>query len=209
MKKQAFALVKVVAYFRSYILNTLVKYYVPHLLVKMTLNQTLREGRWANWLAKLQEYDIEVRPLKVVKGQGLCKLIVGIDDVNLSPQAINVAQDYQNDWYKDLVAYLKSGKFPISMSSKEKIYLKMKENSYVLVSGVLFRRNYDGVLLRCFLVEKIHKILKEMHEGVCGGHFSPKVSTHCIIRVGYYWPTNFKDSYSFIRKCLEYQKFSR
>ena len=39
----------------------------------------------------------------------------------------------------------------------------------MLVSGVLFRRNYDGVLLRCFPIEKNHGILKEMHEGVCGG----------------------------------------
>ena len=92
------------------------------------------------------------------------------------------------------------------MSSKEKRALKMKANSYVFVLGVLFRRNCDGVLLRCLHVEKTREILKEMHEGVCGGHFRPKVTPHCIIRVGYYWSTIFKDSYSFIRKCPACQK---
>jgi hypothetical protein len=52
--------------------------YVPYPPIKMMLSQQLREGRWANWLAKLQEYDIEIKPLKVVKGQGLCKLLVGL-----------------------------------------------------------------------------------------------------------------------------------
>jgi hypothetical protein len=47
--------------------------------VKMLLNQQLREGKWENWLAKIQEYDIEIKPLRAVKGQGLCKLMIGID----------------------------------------------------------------------------------------------------------------------------------
>ena len=75
----------------------------------------------------------------------------------------------------------------------------MQANSYVLISGILFKTNFDGVLLRCFPNEKSHEILKEMHEGACGGHFSPKVILNRIIKVGYYWPTIFKDSYALIR----------
>jgi hypothetical protein len=41
-------------------------------------------------------------------------------------------------WYKDVVMYLKSQQFLVEMSSKERIYLKMKTNQYVLVSGILF-----------------------------------------------------------------------
>jgi hypothetical protein len=43
------------------------------------LNHQLREGKWENWLANIQEYDIEINPLKAVKGKGLCKLIVDGD----------------------------------------------------------------------------------------------------------------------------------
>lgn len=62
----------------------------------------------------------------------------------------------------------------------------MKENAYVLVSGIHFRRNYDDFLLRCLPVEKTHEILKGIHEGVCVGHFPPKVIAHRIIKDGYY-----------------------
>ena len=110
-------------------------------------------------MSKLQEYDIEVRSLKAIKGQGLCKFITRIDAVNLLTKVVAIAQGYQNDWYKNLVACLKIGKFTIMMSSKEKRPLKTKENSYVLVSRILFRRNYDGVILRCLPIKKNHDIL--------------------------------------------------
>jgi hypothetical protein len=42
--------------------------YVPYPQIKIMLSQQLREGRWDKWLAKLQEYDIEIKPIKVVKG---------------------------------------------------------------------------------------------------------------------------------------------
>ena len=72
------------------------------------LSQPLREGRCANWLEKLQEFNIEVRPMKVVKGQGICNLMSDIDAVNLSipPPGIDCTLNYRNYWYRHLVLYL-------------------------------------------------------------------------------------------------------
>ena len=72
------------------------------------------------------------------------------------------------------------------MSSREKRALKIKQNSYVLISGIMFRRNYDGVMLRCLLVQETHEILEEMYEGMCGVNFSPKATSCHIIRSRYY-----------------------
>jgi hypothetical protein len=82
LEKQALSLVKYLAHFRIYILNSHVISYAPSSPVKMLLNQQLREGKWANWLEKIQEYDIEIKPLKAIKGQGLCKLMVNGDSVD-------------------------------------------------------------------------------------------------------------------------------
>jgi hypothetical protein len=65
-----------------YIFNSHVIAYVPSSSVKMLVNQQLREGKWANWLEKIKEYDIEFKPLKDIKGQGLCKLIGNGDSVD-------------------------------------------------------------------------------------------------------------------------------
>ena len=60
------------------------------------------------------------------------------------------------------------------MSSREKRALKIEANSYVLISRILFKSDFDGVLLRCLRAERTHEILKEMHEGAYGWHFSPQ-----------------------------------
>jgi hypothetical protein len=42
----------------------------------------LREEKCENWLAKIQEYDIEVKPFKEFKGHGLCKFIANSDSLD-------------------------------------------------------------------------------------------------------------------------------
>jgi hypothetical protein len=209
LEKQALSLVKAVVHFWTYILNSHVIAYVPSSPVKMILNQQLREGKWANWLEKIQEYDIEIKPLKEVKGQGLCKLIANNDSLD-GMISISVGEPMaDSEWYRDIIFYLRSGQFPVTMNPKERRTLKMKSSQYVMIADILFRRNYDGILLRCVDERKAQELMKEFHEGICGGHFLPTTTTHKIIRVGFYWPSIFKDSYATIRKCVSCQQFSR
>jgi hypothetical protein len=94
------------------------------------------------------------------------------------------------------------------MNPKERRTLKMKVNQYVLIADILFRRNFDGILLRCIDENQAQELIREFHEGICGGHFAPTATTHKIIRAGFYWPSIFRDSYATIRKCLSCQQFS-
>jgi hypothetical protein len=71
MEKKALDIVKIVAHFWTYILKSHVIFYVPSSPVKILLSQQLREGEWANWLENIQEYDIDIKPLKDIKGKGL------------------------------------------------------------------------------------------------------------------------------------------
>jgi hypothetical protein len=174
----------------------------------MFLNHQLREGKWENWLENIQEYDIEIKPLKAVKGQGLCKLISNSDSLDgliliLVGEPMKILE-----WYKDIIFYLRSRQFPVTMNPKERRTLKMKSNQYVLIVDILFKRNYDGIFLRCVDQRKAQELIKEFHEGICGRHFSPTATAHKIIRSGFYWPSIFKDSYATIRKCESCQQFS-
>jgi len=76
-----------------------------------------------------------------------------------------------SELYKDIIFYLKYGQFPPEISFKEIRALKMKTNQYVLVSGFLFWRNFDGILLRFLDYPKSREILQEFRSGVYGGHF--------------------------------------
>ena len=75
MEKQAYALVKDLKFFRIYVLHSKVLAYVPNSAVKEILAQPDSEGKRGRWIAKVMEYDVEIKPTKLVKGQGLAKLL--------------------------------------------------------------------------------------------------------------------------------------
>eukprot|EP00253_Pinus_taeda_P004921 PITA_04921 len=75
MEKQAYALVKAIKDFRVYILYSHVIAYVPNTVVKDILTQEGIEGKRGKWIAMILEYDIEIKPRKLIKGQGLAKLM--------------------------------------------------------------------------------------------------------------------------------------
>jgi hypothetical protein len=151
--------------------------------------------------------NIEINPLKEVKGKGLYKLIADSDALN-GVISISIGNPISSSgWYKYVVFYLKFGQFPISMTPKERRALKMKSNQYVLIAEILFRRNYDGMLLICVDEKRVQELIQEFHEGICGGHFAPTATTHKIIISRYYWPSVFKYSYVMVIKCIPCQQF--
>jgi hypothetical protein len=67
--------VKALKEFRTYILPCHVIAYVPRNFVKDILTQPYLEGRRGKWIAVMLEYDLEIKPTKPIKGQGLAKLM--------------------------------------------------------------------------------------------------------------------------------------
>jgi len=69
IEKKYLSLVTAISHFRTYIFSYHVIAYVSTSPVRMLLNQKLREGKRANWIPKIQEYDIEIKPQKRFKGK--------------------------------------------------------------------------------------------------------------------------------------------
>ena len=106
-----------------------------------------------------------------------------------------------NSWYIDMKYYLTHGSSPNHLDARKKRALRLKSAQYQLIDGVLFRQNYDQVLLRCLEKDDVEHILTELHDGPAGGHFSGETTTHKVLRAGYYWPTLFKDAHAHAQKC--------
>ena len=75
LEKQAYSLVKSLKFFRIYVLHSKVIAYVPNAAIKDVLTQPDSEGKRGKWIAKIMEYDVDIRPTKLLKGQGLSKLV--------------------------------------------------------------------------------------------------------------------------------------
>ena len=91
----------------------------------------------------------------------------------------------------------------------ERRALRLKFAQYHLINSVLFRINYDGVLLICLEREDADKVLKELHDGPASGHFAGNTTAHKILRAGYYWPTLLKDAHTNARNCKTCQVIAR
>ena len=169
--------------------------------------------RRGNLITTLQEYELEIKPPKLVKGQGLCKLAVkeldpqkekgeGWDnEVDLLQRDVLYMPTSTGSWYNDLKYYLTHGSSLNHLDAQKKWALRLKYFQYQLIDGVLFRKNYDKVLLRCLENNYAKHILTELHDGLADNHFSRETTAHKVLREGYYWPTLFEDAHAHARKC--------
>ncbi|KAH9331986.1 hypothetical protein KI387_004094, partial [Taxus chinensis] len=62
LEKHAFAVVKAVKNFRFYILNSHMVVMVPGSAIKSILSQKDPRSKRGNWIAKTQEYDLDIQP---------------------------------------------------------------------------------------------------------------------------------------------------
>ena len=53
---------------------------------------------------------------------------------------------------------------------------------------------------------EIEEILKHCHSLTCGGHFNGQRTTTKLLQSGFYWPSLFKDAYSFTKSCDRCQR---
>eukprot|EP00253_Pinus_taeda_P015822 PITA_15822 len=90
MEKKVYALVKAIKDFIIYILYSHMIAYVPNAVVKDILTQEGLEGKRGKWITSILEYDIEIKPTKLIKGQGLAKLM---SETNFQALDINQLDD--------------------------------------------------------------------------------------------------------------------
>lgn len=71
MDKQDFPMFKVVNHFIPYFLKSKTKVVVPYpIVINLLVKNELGETR-AHWMTSLQEYNLEIKPTKIIRGQGL------------------------------------------------------------------------------------------------------------------------------------------
>ena len=75
LEKHVYTIVKSLKSFRTYVLHSQIVAYVPNSTVKDVKVQSDVEGKRGKWIAKIQEYDLDIKSTKLVKGQGLEKLL--------------------------------------------------------------------------------------------------------------------------------------
>lgn len=156
MEKQAYALVQSLKHFRSYVGYSRIVAYVPHTAVKNILTHQDCLSFIGKWVTQIKEYDIEIRPTKLIKGQRLAQMLTGVNEKVLglgeaSPQMISAVLDTleQHEWYSDIIYYLKNLSCPNHLVYYRRRALRLKASKYCITQGGLGWNNPDGLVLRC------------------------------------------------------------
>eukprot|EP00253_Pinus_taeda_P022838 PITA_22838 len=110
-----------------------------------------------------QEYDLEIKPANIVRGQGFCKMLAGASQIyENSSEEVQMCEVSLNDaesLYADIIYFLKNGYAPSHLDHTKRRALRLKAKQYQFINDILFRKNYDSVLLRCLEKTEAEKVL--------------------------------------------------
>eukprot|EP00253_Pinus_taeda_P022815 PITA_22815 len=154
MEKQAYALVKSLKHFKTYVGYSKIIAIVPHSAVKNILTQTDFLGTRARWVTKIQEYDLEIRPTKLVKDQGLAQMLTEGNEKTLGLFCLSdlslpeLQRLGEHEWYKDIVYYLMNLACPNHLAAHKRRALRLKATKYCLMKDGLGWRNPESIVLR-------------------------------------------------------------
>ncbi|XP_050890745.1 uncharacterized protein LOC127096181 [Lathyrus oleraceus] len=108
-------------------------------------------------------------------------------------------------WFYDMKTLLEKQQYPKGISITDKKALRRLSSKFFLNGDVLYKRNYDSVLLKCMDRHESSTIMKSIHEGCEGVHAKGPAMAKKILRAGYYWTTMEVDCYNFVKRCHECQ----
>eukprot|EP00253_Pinus_taeda_P029152 PITA_29152 len=203
IEKQAYALIKSLKAFRFYILHSEIIAYVPSASIKDVLMESDVDGRRAKWVAKLIEFNIELKPTKLVRGQGLSRLLAEENyktlDINLmgsdaeNDQTKKVTAEPEKnqtlaenlascDWYSAIVKFLLKLEVPPRLSTSQARTTKLRATKYCIHQNLLYWRDSSRILLRCLDKEESIEVMQQFHSSMCGGHHYWKTIAHNILR---------------------------
>ena len=100
-----------------------------------------------------------------------------------------VRVDDGKPWYHDIQRYLEQGELPEEARRKDRIAIQKLASQYVSVNGELYKRQANGIQLRCLRSEEAQKAMEEVHAGICGPHMNGLNLSRKIVRQGFYWST--------------------
>ncbi|XP_073294522.1 uncharacterized protein [Primulina huaijiensis] len=150
-------------------------------LTNWSIEQIPREENGeADTLAKLAASILDISTREV-----LCftRLVLSVDEV---------PPIQRSSWMTPLIEYIVHGKLPEDRARDAKI--KKQAPRFVFLNNVLYRRSYQGPLLKFLLENEVEYVLREIHEGCCGEHLGGTALSRKAILAGFWWPQMNQDA---------------
>lgn len=208
-KKELFAVVFALKKFRFYLLGTKVVVYSDHAAIHYLMTRKEAKSRLIRWILLLSEFDLEIKDKKNRVADHLSCFVHVEDELPLQetfPDEQLFSPSVTLLWYETIVNYLVTNMLPPSLSKAQRDKIKSDAKYYVWDDPYLWKNCANQVIRRCVPENEIIYIFTFCHSYACGGHFGAKRMARKVLECSFYWPSLFRDSYSFCKSCDHCQK---
>ena len=86
-----------------------------------------------------------------------------------------------------IISFLQDGHLPQDAEEARKV--RKRATRFTILNDTLYKRGFSIPYLKYIDEEEAKYILKEIHEGVCRDHASPRSLVSKVFRTGYFWCT--------------------
>ncbi|XP_073312404.1 uncharacterized protein [Primulina huaijiensis] len=130
------------------------------------------ENGEADALAKMAASLSEVSTREVLH---VFSLILSTDE-----EALPAPED---SWMTSFIKFITAGELPEDKIQSQKI--KRQAPRFVLLNNVLYRRSFQGPLLKCLSEGEVDYVLREIHDGCCAEHLGGTALTRKTMLAGF------------------------
>jgi len=126
------------------------------------------------------------------------------------PAHVFATEEISDDklWFHDVKCFLPTQEYPPGASNKDKKTLRRLSGNFFLNGDVLYKRNFDMVLLRCVDEREADLLMHEIHEGSFRTHANGHAMARKMLRAYYYWMTMEADCCKHAKKCHKCQIYA-
>ena len=211
-EREALAVIFSCKKFRHYLLGYKTVFHTDHSSLKYLVNKADLSGRIARWVLLLQEFDftVEVRPGKHHDNADYLSRLPGEEnEVRLDddfPDEYIFYTRMEDSWYTDIIRLITQGILPKGLNLEQQTVFLHKAGPYTIYKGVLYKLAPDHTFKRCLEKNEISAVIESMHTEESGGHYALYNTVKKILNAGYWWPTMYRDTHTFIQTCDSCQR---
>jgi hypothetical protein len=114
-----------------------------------------------------------------------------------------------DDHFTEIVKFLSTGMALSEYTIPQKKQLVVCTAEFSLIAGQLYKMGPDEILRRCVMEVERPLILTKSHEGIAGGKYAGKDTTHKVLRASLWWPTLHRDAKDYYKACIVCQRVGK
>ncbi|XP_071695083.1 uncharacterized protein [Rutidosis leptorrhynchoides] len=110
----------------------------------------------------------------------------------------------QPNWMEPILQYICNDVLPDD--KREARLVRERAPMYIIQNDILYRKSYCGPMMRCVGPIEGEMIVDEVNNGSCALHSGYKIIAAKIMRMGYFWPSLYRDVAKIVKRCKGCQR---